>query len=210
MCLHSAARDLHAEFRGIFSDETIRTLLFDSYAELAASATVTWWLVLGAEQLARERLQAVAHTRIGDGKTPAVLFVSAHNAGRSLMAVGWLTHLAPDRAVAWSAGPEPVLEIDPAVVAVMAEAGIDISGEFSRPWTDEFVLAADVIVTMGCGCPLLPGRHYQDWELDDPAGRTLAEIRSIRDEIRHQVTKLIAVLPEARPARQTVAANLPV
>jgi len=210
MCLHSAARDLHSEFRGIFSGETIQTLLFDSYAELAASATVTRWLVLGSEQLARQRLQAVARTHIPDGKEPAVLFVSEHNAGRSQMALGWLAHLAPGRAVALSAGREPVLGIDPAVVAVMGEAGIDISGEFCRPCTDELVLAADVIVTMGCGCPLLPGRHYQDWELDDPAGRTPAEIRSIRDEIRDRVINLIGVLPEARPACRRVAAKLPV
>jgi protein-tyrosine-phosphatase len=193
MCLHSAARDLHTEFRGIFSEETIESLLLDSYAELASHATVTRWLALRSERFARQRLQAFAHGQTPSGKVPAVLFVCQHNADRSEMAVGWLTHLAGNRAVAWSGASDPVPGIDPGVVAVMAEVGIDISGQFCKPWTDEFVLPADVVVTMGCGdaCPLFPGRHYQDWELDDPAGRTLEEIRSIRDEIKGRVMSLI-------------------
>ena len=197
MCLHSAATDLHTEFRGIFGPETIESLLLDSYAELAAKATVTTWLAIGAERFARQRLQALAHvqTAVG-GRVPAVLFLCVHNAGRSQMALGWFTHLAGERAVAWSGGSEPVGRLDPAVVEAMAEAGIDISREFSKPWTDEFVLAADVVITMGCGdaCPLLPGRHYEDWELADPAGKPLAEIRPIRDEIRDRVANLIEKL----------------
>ena len=197
MCLHSAATDLHAEFRGIFGTETIETLLLDSYAELAAKATVTAWLVIGAERFARQRLQALAQARAASGaKVPAVLFLCVHNAGRSQMALGWFTHLAGDRAVAWSGGSEPVARLDPAVVEAMAEAGIDITAEFSKPWTDEFVLGADVVITMGCGeaCPLLPGRHYEDWELHDPAGKTLADVRVIRDEIRDRVSNLIEKL----------------
>ncbi len=197
MCLHGAARDLHTEFRGIFGEQTIESLLLDSYAELAARATVTNWLVLGAERFARQRLQALAHAQsTAKGKTPAVLFLCVHNAGRSQMALGWFTHLAGNRAVAWSGGSEPVSGMNPGVVAAMAEAGIDISREFSKPWTDEFIVAADVVVTMGCGdaCPLLPGKHYEDWELDDPAGKTLEEIRPIRDEIRERVANLIEKL----------------
>jgi arsenate reductase (thioredoxin) len=112
------------------------------------------------------------------------------------MALGWFGHLAGDRAIAWWGGSEPVSGINPGVVAAMAEVGIDISHEFSKPWTDEFVLAADVVITMGCGdaCPLLPGKHYEDWELDDPADKTLDEIRPIRDEIRDRVTNLIEKL----------------
>ena len=108
-----------------------------------------------------------------------MLFLCVHNAGRSQMALGWFTHLAGDRAIAWSGGSETSSQVNPAAVAAMAEVGIDISGEFSKPWTEEFVLAADVVITMGCGdaCPLLPGKHYEDWELDDPAGKTLEEIR---------------------------------
>jgi protein-tyrosine-phosphatase len=196
LCLHSAARDLHSEFRGIFGPETIESLLLDSYGELAATATVTNWLVVGAERFARQRLQALAHTQTTAGKLPAVLFLCVHNAGRSQMALGWFTHLAGSRAIAWSGGSEPASGINPGVVTAMAEVGIDISSEFTKPWTDEFVLAADVVITMGCGdaCPLLPGRHYEDWELDDPAGKTLEEIRSIRDEIRDRVTNLIEKL----------------
>ena len=197
MCLHSAARDLHTEFRGIFGEETIESLLRDSYDELASTATVTRWLVVGAERFTRQRLHALAHAEsAAKGKLPAVLFVCVHNAGRSQMALGWFTHLAGNRATAWSGGSEPVASINPGVLAAMAEVGIDISREFSKPWTDEFVLAADVVITMGCGdaCPLLPGKHYEDWELDDPAGKTLEEIRPIRDEIRDRVNTLVEKL----------------
>jgi arsenate reductase (thioredoxin) len=197
MCLHSAARDLHTEFRGIFGTETIESLLVDSYDELASSATVTRWLVVGAENFARQRLQALAHAQAtASGNVPAVLFLCVHNAGRSQIALGWFNHLAGSKAIAWSGGSEPVSGLNPVVLAAMAEVGIDISHEFSKPWTDEFVLAADVVITMGCGdaCPLLPGKHYEDWELDDPAGKTLEEIRPIRDEIRDRVANLIEKL----------------
>ncbi len=194
MALRSAARDLHAQFRGVFGTETIESLLLSSYAELAATATVRNWLVIGAERFARQRLEALAHAESrADGKVPSVLFLCVHNAGRSQMALGWFTHLAGDRAIAWSGGSEPVAAVNPAAVAAMAEAGIDIAREFPKPWTDEFVLAADVVVTMGCGdaCPLLPGKHYEDWELEDPSGKTIEEIRPIRDEIRDRVTDLL-------------------
>ncbi len=197
LCLHSAARDLHTEFRGIFGAETIESLLLDSYDELASTATVTSWLVVGAERFGRQRLQALAHAQAtASGKVPAVLFLCVHNAGRSQMALGWFNHLAGNQAIAWSGGSEPVSDINPGVLAAMAEVGIDISREFSKPWTDEFVLAADVVITMGCGdaCPLLPGKHYEDWELDDPVGKTLEEIRPIREEIRDRVSTLIEKL----------------
>ena len=197
MCLQSAARDLHTEFRGIFGQETIESLVFDSYNELASTATVTRWLVVGAESFARQRLQALAHVQAtATGRVPAVLFLCVHNAGRSQMALGWFNQLAAGRANAWSGGSEPVAGLNPGVVAAMAEVGIDISHEFSKPWTDEFVLAADVVITMGCGdaCPLLPGKHYEDWELDDPADKTLEEIRPIRDEIGNRVANLIEKL----------------
>jgi protein-tyrosine-phosphatase len=199
-CLHSAARDLHTQFRGIFGEETIESLLVDSYNELASTATVTRWLVIGAERFAGQRLQALAHAQAAaSGKVPAVLFLCVHNAGRSQMALGWFTRLAGNRAIAWSGGSAPASGLDPGVVAAMAEAGIDITREFAKPWTDEFVLAADIVITMGCGdaCPLLPGKHYEDWELDDPAGKTLEEIRPIRDEIRDRVASLIEKLTSA-------------
>lgn len=194
MCLRSAAHDLHEEFRGVFGTETIENLLLSSYEELAATATVYRWLALGAERFTRQRLEALAHADgPAPGKVPSVLFLCVHNAGRSQMALGWFTRLAGDRAIAWSGGSEPVAQVNPAAVSAMAEAGIDISREFPKPWTDEFVLAADIVVTMGCGdaCPLFPGKHYEDWELDDPTGKTVAEIRPIRDEIRDRVAGLL-------------------
>ena len=127
---------------------------------------------------------------------PAVLFLCVHNAGRSQMAMGWFQHLAGDRAIAWSGGSEPGREVNPAAVAVMREVGIDISGEFPKPWTDEVVRAADVVVTMGCGdaCPVFPGRRYEDWVIDDPAGLDVDDVRPIRDEIERRVRRLLAEL----------------
>ena len=150
-----------------------------------------------AERFARQRLRALAKVEghSTDG-TPIVLFLCVHNAGRSQMALGWFNHLAGDRAVAWSGGSEPGSEINPSAVAAMAEVGIDITGEFPKPWTEEIVQAADVVITMGCGdaCPLYPGKRYEDWELDDPAGQDVAAVRPIRDEIRQRVETLLASL----------------
>jgi arsenate reductase (thioredoxin) len=130
------------------------------------------------------------------GDRPGVLFLCVHNAGRSQMALGWFRHLAGDRADAWSGGSEPGDQVNPAAVAVMREVGIDITGEFPKPWTDEVVRAADVVVTMGCGdsCPVFPGKRYEDWTLDDPAGRDVAAVRPIRDEIERRVRGLLAEL----------------
>jgi len=127
---------------------------------------------------------------------PVVLFLCVHNAGRSQMALGWFNHLAGDRAVAWSGGSEPGTEVNPSAVAAMAEVGIDITGEFPKPWTDEIVKAADVVVTMGCGdaCPLYPSKRYEDWELDDPSGLDVDAVRPVRDEIRTRVETLLAEL----------------
>jgi protein-tyrosine-phosphatase len=137
--------------------------------------------------------------RVGDAGTPIVLFLCVHNAGRSQMALGWFNHLAGGRAVAWSGGSEPGAEINPAAVAAMAEVGIDSTAEFPKPWTEEIVKAADVVVTMGCGdaCPLYPGQRYVDWELDDPAGLDVAAVRPIRDEIRTRVAALLDELVKA-------------
>jgi arsenate reductase len=127
---------------------------------------------------------------------PTVLFLCVHNAGRSQMAMGWFQHLAGDRAVALSGGSEPAADVNPAAVAAMAEAGIDISRQVPRKWTDDGVRAADVVVTMGCGdaCPYYPGHRYEDWVLDDPAGRDIEAVRPIRDEIEQRVRALLADL----------------
>ena len=129
-------------------------------------------------------------------KTPAVLFLCVHNAGRSQMALGWFNALAGGRAIAWSGGSEPGREINPTAIEAMAEVGIDITGEFPKPWTDEVLRAADVVVTMGCGdtCPFYPGKRYEDWALDDPAGQGIDAVRPIRDEIRERVTELLKSL----------------
>jgi arsenate reductase (thioredoxin) len=128
-----------------------------------------------------------------DDGTPVVLFLCVHNAGRSQMALGFFNHYAGDRAVAWSGGSEPGDQVNGAAVAAMAERGVDIAMEYPKPWTDEIVRAADVVVTMGCGdaCPYFPGKRYEDWELEDPAGRGVADVRPIRDEIERRVLVLL-------------------
>jgi arsenate reductase len=127
---------------------------------------------------------------------PEVLFVCVHNAGRSQMAAGLLDHLAGGRVRVRSAGSAPTEEINPAVVAAMAEVGVDLSKEVPKRLTDDAVRDSDVVVTMGCGdaCPVYPGKRYLDWDLPDPAGRPLEEVRPIRDEIERRVRSLLAEL----------------
>ena len=127
---------------------------------------------------------------------PEVLFVCVHNAGRSQMAAALLDHHGRGRVRVVSAGSEPADEVNPAVVAALAEAGLDISAELPKLLTDGAARAADVVVTMGCGdaCPVCPGKRYLDWELPDPAGKTLDEVRAIRDEIDRRVQLLLAEL----------------
>jgi protein-tyrosine-phosphatase len=129
---------------------------------------------------------------------PEVLFVCVHNAGRSQMAAALLDRHARGRVRVRSAGSAPADALNPAVVAVMAELGVDVSHEFPKPLTDEAARAADVVVTMGCGdsCPFFPGTRYEDWELDDPAGRPPDEVRVIRDEIDRRVQELLRSLVE--------------
>ena len=127
---------------------------------------------------------------------PTVLFVCVHNAGRSQMALGWFNHLAGDAAVALSGGSQPGPTVNPVAVEAMAEIGIDIAREYPKPWTEEAVRAADVVVTMGCGdaCPFYPGKRYEDWVLDDPHGQGIDAVRLIRDEIERRVRKLLVEL----------------
>jgi arsenate reductase len=194
LALHTAATRLAAEFDGTYGAETIERFLHSSYDQFATLSTVPRFLPLLAERFARQRLQALArvegHHR--DGR-PVVLFLCTHNAGRSQMALGFLTHLAGDRAVAWSGGSDPAVGINASAVAAMAERGIDISTEYPKPWTDEVVRAADVVVTMGCGdaCPVFPGTRYEDWDVADPAGLDLAGVRPIRDDVERRVRRLL-------------------
>jgi protein-tyrosine-phosphatase len=197
LALLTAARRLRDEYDGVFGEETIERFLHSSYDQFAGRATVPNFLPLLGERFARQRLQALARVEglTHDGR-PVVLFLCVHNAGRSQMALGFFQQLAGDRAIAWSGGSEPGTEVNPSAVAAMAERGIDISGEFPKPWTEEIVKAADVVITMGCGdaCPIFPGKRYLDWTLDDPAGHSVEEVRPIRDEIERRVRGLLADL----------------
>jgi arsenate reductase len=129
-------------------------------------------------------------------ETPTVLFVCVHNAGRSQMAAGWLRHLAGDRVEVLSAGSAPAGTINPVAVEAMAEVGIDIAAQQPKLLSDTAVQASDVVITMGCGdaCPFYPGKRYEDWKLDDPAGQGIESVRPIRDEIRRRVEELIDTL----------------
>jgi protein-tyrosine-phosphatase len=197
LALKSAAVRLAEQFEGVFGTETVERFLTSSYDQFATRATAVNFLPVMAERFARQRLQALARVEgKADDGLPTVLFLCVHNAGRSQMALGWFEHLAGDRAVAWSGGSEPGNEVNPAAIAAMKEIGIDISAEFPKPWTDEIVQAADVVVTMGCGdaCPLFPGQRYEDWVLDDPDGMGVEAVRPIRDEIGRRVRELLAGL----------------
>jgi protein-tyrosine-phosphatase len=192
----SAITRLADEFQGIFGRETVERFVFDSLDDLKG-AKVKNFIPLFAERFARDRLWSLAKVegRITAAQ-PMVLFLCVQNAGRSQMASGWTHHLAGDRVRIMSGGSTPDEEINPNAVAAMSEVGIDISRQFPKPWTDEVVQAADVVITMGCGdaCPIYPGKRYEDWEVTDPAGADLEAVRIIRDDIKARVVALLASL----------------
>lgn len=134
----------------------------------------------------------------GSATKPTALFVCVHNAGRSQMAAGWLLHLAGDRIEVLSAGSEPADQLNPVAVDAMREVGIDISAAHPRVLTTEAVRHSDVVITMGCGdtCPFFPGKRYEDWKVDDPAGEDIGAVRPIRDEIERRVRALIVTLTD--------------
>jgi protein-tyrosine-phosphatase len=196
LVLRQAAERLQRQFAGVLNTETVTRFFTDSTDRLVTGATTTTtWVPLLAERFARDRLRALVRLERPDvaSATPSVLFLCVHNAGRSQMAAGWMRHLAGDHVDVYSGGSEPAASINGSAVEVMAEVGIDIRGELPQPWADEIVRAADVVVTMGCGdaCPIFPGKRYIDWELDDPAGRPLDDVRPIRDEIGRRVRTLL-------------------
>ena len=197
LLLRQAAERLRRQFEGRLNVETIERFLADSVGTLTDRARSTVWIPLLAERFARDRLRALVRLDSDvTGLTPSVLFLCVHNAGRSQMAAGWMRHLGGDRVVVFSGGSEPAEEVNKIAVEVMAEKGIDISGEIPQPWADEIVRAADVVVTMGCGdvCPVFPGKRYVDWELDDPSGQPIEVIREIRDDLGARVQGLLAEL----------------
>ena len=201
LLIRQAARRLGEEFGGTFNAETIERYIADSQSKLHTRARFATWLPVLVERFTRDRLRALERLEVGSLTKPAVLFLCVHNAGRSQMAAGWLRNLARDRVDVFSGGSEPSLETNAAAVQAMLEVGIDISTEYPKPWTDEIARAADVIVTMGCGdaCPIFPGKRYEDWDLLDPSGQSIEVVRTIRDDIRGRVERLMASL-ELAPA----------
>jgi arsenate reductase len=193
--IRTAAARLRDKFKGIFGPETIERYINDSLDQLLPNSEVVSFVPIFVERFAKDRLRALAKV---EGKMisdkPSVMFLCVHNAGRSQMASGWLKHLAGDHVDVFSGGSEPASTVNPAAIEAMTEVGIDICAEFPKPWTDEIVRAADVVITMGCGdaCPVYPGKRYEDWVLDDPEGLDVAGVRTIRDEIRGRVNKLMA------------------
>ena len=189
--LHAAA-DLQDEFRGVFGVETIERYLASSLLALQA-AKIKHFVPTFSARFARQRLRALARMEGAAAGVPSIVFLCVHNAGRSQMAAGWARALGRDRVEVFSGGSDPGSEVNPSAIAAMAELGIDITEQFPKPWTDEVVRSADVIVTMGCGdaCPVFPGKRYEDWEMADPAALDVAGVRPIRDEIGKRVQALL-------------------
>lgn len=191
-----AAAALQDEFAGVFSQETIARYIAES-TDMLGGGSINVFVPVLAHRFARERLRALAQV---EGKLakeqPDVLFVCVHNAGRSQMAAGLVKLRSAGRVHVRSAGSAPGERINPAVVEAMGELGVDMSQEFPKPLVDEIVQAADVVITMGCGdaCPIYPGKRYEDWQLDDPAGQDVDAVRRIRDEIDARVQVLVAGL----------------
>jgi len=194
--IHQAAERLADEFKGIFSEQTIERYITESL-DLLGEARINVFVPVLAHRFARERLRALAQVEGAIVKEqPEVLFVCVHNAGRSQMAAGLVKLRSGGRVHVRSAGSTPGEEINPVVTQAMEEIGVDMGEEFPKPLTDEFVQAADVVITMGCGdaCPIYRGKRYEDWELDDPAQQDLETVRRIRDEIDARVQRLIVEL----------------
>ncbi len=191
------AEKQHLAFRGKLSLETIEQYVFESYALLDKSSEIKIYLPSLAERFSRDRLQALLKIEQAESSdVKDVLFVCIHNSGRSQMAAGFMSNLGGERVVVRSAGSAPKESISLIVVEAMAEVGIDISLEYPKPLTEEVVRAADAVITMGCGdaCPVYPGKRYEDWVLDDPAGQGIDSVRIIRDEIKQRVEHLLSEL----------------
>ena len=196
--LHRIADDLTPEFDGVFGPETVYAYVADAYQRIAAEARIKTYLPTLTAQIAHHALVEHARTQkdIHMTTTPEVLFVCVHNQGRSQMAAGLLNHHAQGRVHVRSAGSAPADSVNPVVVEVMNEVGIDISQEFPKKLLTEDVAASDVVITMGCGdaCPIFPGKRYEDWALTDPSGQGTDSVRAIRNEIDQRVQKLLAEL----------------
>ncbi len=194
--IEHGVNQLARKYAGKFDETEIRPIVKESY-ESFADAKVRTFVAVFTTRYADDRLRAMAKVRglITDAP-PSVLFVCVHNAGRSQMAAGWVRHLSKGKIEVYSGGSLPGKDLNTAAVAAMQEVGIDIANEFPKPFAVEIVQAADVVITMGCGdtCPIFPGKRYEDWALDDPAGLGVDAVRPIRDEIRRRVESLISDL----------------
>jgi arsenate reductase (thioredoxin) len=192
--LEKGLESLCDEFAGVFSRETVERFMAESL-EALRSTRIKDFVPLFVHRFARERLRAVGQVEGTITKAvPEVLFVCVQNAGRSQMAAALLDHYADGRVHVRSGGSDPADRLNPDVVQVMAELGIEVRKAFPKPMTDEVVQAADAVITMGCGdaCPIYPGKRYEDWEVDDPADADLDGVRRIRDDIAERVRRLLA------------------
>jgi len=192
---HSVSQ-LARKYAGKFDESEIRPVVKESYDSFS-DAKVRTFIPVFTTRYADDRLRAQAKVRglITDAP-PSVLFVCVHNAGRSQMAAGWLRHLSRGKIEVYSGGSLPGKDLNAAAVEAMREVGIDIASEYPKPFAVEIVQSADVVITMGCGdtCPIFPGKRYEDWALDDPAGLGVEAVRPIRDEIKRRVESLISDL----------------
>jgi protein-tyrosine-phosphatase len=195
--LRRLSGDLAERFHGIFAAETVERYVLESYTGLLRTSSVKAHLTIRTARFARERLTALAQAKGAfERPVPEVLFVCEQNAGRSQMAAVFTNALSGGAVHVRSAGSMPSSELNPTMVAVMTELGLSMDESFPKPLTDDVVQAADVVITMGCGdaCPIYPGKRYVDWELVDPAGQPIEEVRRIRDQIRANVTEMLAGL----------------
>jgi len=191
------AEALAREFAGIFSPETVERYVTESFDAIRGRARLLDFVPVFVHRYSRERLRALAQAEGLIAKDrPEVLYVCVHNAGRSQIAAALTARLSGGAVAVRSAGSDPADEINPAVVEVLAERGIDLSEEFPKPLSDEVVRAADVVITMGCGdaCPIYPGKRYLDWDVPDPAGQPREVVEAIVEDIEQRVRKLLAEL----------------
>ena len=192
--LARVAARLDDSFTGVFSKETIKRYVIESYDLLAKNATVTVHLPSLTERFAKDRLRALAQQDSKIEKDmPSILFVCVHNAGRSQMAAALATKLSSGRVEVRSAGSAPSDSIPSTVHAAMNEIGLSLEDAFPKPLTDEVVRASDVVITMGCGdaCPIYPGKRYEDWFLNDPSELDLEGVKAVRDDISNRISNLL-------------------
>jgi arsenate reductase len=195
--LDAAIGELSREFHGTFAPETVARHVEDSFDALYEGARVERFLGLLVERLCRERLSALALARSpGRRRRPQVLFVCSHSAGRSQLAAALLESFSGAEVGAWSAGTQPAGRIEPVIVAVLEEIGIEPATVSSKPLSAELVGVVDVVVSMGCGdaCPIVDGRRYEDWDVPDPALMTRTQARRLRYDVAHRVLDLLGEL----------------